>query len=89
MCMFPFKGRTSWSRWGGGGGVEEFVKKKFADPQKGIKKFLHTQHCEKTTAKQNIKVLVLYMFIRLKLLLWYNTYKPNFNPSPIPKKKLL
>ena len=26
---------------GEGGGVEEFVKKKFAEPQKGIKKFAH------------------------------------------------
>ena len=48
--------------------MEEFVKKKIAEPQKG-KKNLHTLHCEKKFAKQNIKVLALYMFIKLKLLL--------------------
>ena len=34
----------------GGGGVEEFVR-----AQKGHKKKLHTQHCKKKFAKQNIK----------------------------------
>ena len=35
--------------------MEEFVKQKFAVSQKGIKKNLHTQHCEKKLAKQNTK----------------------------------
>ena len=35
---------------GGGGGVGEFVKKKFAEPQKGIKKFVQA-----TLGKKNFQ----------------------------------
>ena len=54
---------------GEGSGVEEFVKKNIAEPQKGIKKFAHATLWEKI-AKPNIKVLALYMFIKFTLLLW-------------------
>ena len=43
---------------GRGVGVEEFVKKIIAEPQKGIKINLHTQHFEKKSAKQKIKVYI-------------------------------
>ena len=54
----------------GEGGVEEFVKQKFAEPPKGIKKIFTGSIVKKKIANQNIKVLALYMFIKLKLLLW-------------------
>ena len=44
---------------GGGRGVEEFVKIKFAEPQKGIKKNLHTQHCEKKLQSKTSNVVIV------------------------------
>ena len=43
------------ARGGGGGGVEESVAKKNLQSPKRAKKNLHTQHCEKKVAEQNIK----------------------------------
>ena len=51
VCFLLRDGPVDLVGGGGGGRMEEFVKKKFADPQKGIKKFLHTQHCEKKKCK--------------------------------------
>ena len=65
-------------------------KKFFCRAAKGHKKNVHTQHCEKKLAKQNIKVVALYMFIKLKSLLWWNTlyyYKKNLHGT-CPEKKI-
>ena len=43
--------------------MEEFVKKKFAEPQKGIEKNSQTQYCEKKIFKakhQSFSVIYVY-----------------------------
>ena len=49
------------------GGVQEFVKKNICRARKGHKKICTRNIVKKKFAKQNIKVLALYMFIELKL----------------------
>ena len=53
-------------------------------------RFIHTVNRSVFFLYSIVIVLALYMFITLKLLLWWNTHRPNFNPPlplPLPSEK--